>query len=139
MSGFTRDPYWYGGRLVYEPLESKWRSYHYRHCTRPDCSGDWLDHALAAGFEKVPGRHPYFGLVGPGLTEGVDEGALTTNALWEAVTGKPGQQDWHEQVRGLDRPGLPRGGCEACGGALRCKAPRAGGWLCAACNKARAR
>jgi hypothetical protein len=30
MSGFTRDPYWYGGLLVYEPLDSKWRRYHGR-------------------------------------------------------------------------------------------------------------
>lgn len=36
--------------------------------------------------------------MGPGLTEGVDESALTANALWEAVTGKPGTQTWHEGV-----------------------------------------
>ncbi|MET8054535.1 hypothetical protein ABZU75_43875 [Streptosporangium sp. NPDC005286] len=37
-------------------------------------------------------------LTGPGLTEDVDESALTANALWEAVTGKPGTQDWHDSV-----------------------------------------
>jgi hypothetical protein len=30
-------------------------------------------------------------LTGPGMTEGVDESALTANALWEAVTGKPSE------------------------------------------------
>jgi hypothetical protein len=34
MSGFTRDPYWYGGLLVYELLDSKWRRYHAR-CRQP--------------------------------------------------------------------------------------------------------
>jgi hypothetical protein len=140
VSGFTRDPYWYGGRLVYEPLPRRWQGYHDRHCPgpdeRPECTGWWVDHALDAGFEKID-HHPYYALVGPGLTEGVDEGALTTDALWEAVTGKPGQ-GWREPVREIERVGLPRGGCEACGGALRCKAPRSGGWLCAACNEARA-
>lgn len=37
------------------------------------------------------------------LTEGVDEEALTTNALWKAVTGADGTQDWFETVRVLDR------------------------------------
>ncbi|MFE5406964.1 hypothetical protein ACFQ9Z_37935 [Streptomyces sp. NPDC056580] len=44
------------------------------------------------------GRSGYYGLVGPGLTEGVDEEKLTTNALWEAVTGKSGTQTWYESV-----------------------------------------
>lgn len=34
--------------------------------------------------------------------EGVDESALTANALWEAVTGRPGQ-GWTESVRVIDR------------------------------------
>ncbi|MFD3421022.1 hypothetical protein [Streptomyces decoyicus] len=32
MSGFTRDTKYYGDRLVYEPLESKWGRYHATHC-----------------------------------------------------------------------------------------------------------
>ncbi|MGW6570059.1 hypothetical protein [Streptomyces sp. NPDC054975] len=98
MSGFARDPKYYGDRLVYEPLESKWSRYHNTHC---GCGQDWLTaHAIPAGFTVIPrGKTGYYGLVGPGLTEGVDETALTANALWEAVTGKPGTQTWHEQVR----------------------------------------
>ncbi len=134
MSGFTRDPYWYGGQLVYEPLDTKWRRYHSR-CRQPGCTGYWLDHALAAGFRQVGKHQGYFGLVGPGLTEGVDESRLTANALWEAVTGQPGNQDWYEQVIVVDRGELPAGGCERCGGGLRSKVPRSGGWLCAACNR----
>lgn len=97
MSGFARDPKHYGDRLVYEPLESKWSRYHATHC---GCGQDWLTaHAVPAGFTVIPrGKSGYYGLVGPGLTEGVDETALTANALWEAVTGKPGTQTWHEQV-----------------------------------------
>ncbi|MET9436908.1 hypothetical protein [Streptomyces sp. NPDC006551] len=97
MSGFARDPKYYGDRLVYEPLESKWSRYHATHC---GCGQDWLTaHAIPAGFTIIPrGKTGYYGLVGPGLTEGVDETALTANALWEAVTGKPGTQTWHEQV-----------------------------------------
>ena len=45
VSGFTRDRYWYGGLLVYEPLDSKWRRYHARF-RQPGCTGYWLDHAL---------------------------------------------------------------------------------------------
>ncbi|MFJ3366459.1 hypothetical protein [Streptomyces anthocyanicus] len=48
-------------------------------------------------------------LVGPGLTEDVDEEALTANVLWEAVTGKPGTQTWYEHVRVTCRCGH----CEA--------------------------
>ncbi|MFJ4536699.1 hypothetical protein ACIP39_12140 [Streptomyces tibetensis] len=34
-----------------------------------------------------------------GLAEGVNESALTANALWEeAVPGKPGTQTWYESV-----------------------------------------
>lgn len=137
MSGFTRDPYWYGGQLVYEAPEAKWRRYHDRHCPgpreRPECTGAWLDHALSAGFRVVKGRHPYFGLVGPGLTEDLDQDAPTTDALWLAVTGKPGA-GWVETVR-HHHVDLPIGGCTTCGGALRCTEPRAGGWLCASCNR----
>ncbi|MCW2880551.1 MAG: hypothetical protein JWQ95_4651 [Sphaerisporangium sp.] len=98
MSGFARDTKYYGDRLVYEPLESKWRGYHAQHC---GCGQDWLEaHAVPAGFTVIPrGRTGYYGLVGPGLTEGVDEEKLTANALWEAATGKPGAQTWYESVR----------------------------------------
>ncbi|MFE9559248.1 hypothetical protein ACFYOD_38190 [Streptomyces sp. NPDC006703] len=98
MSGFARDPKYYGDRLVYEPLDSKWSRYHAQHC---GCGENWLEaHALPAGFTMIPrGRTGYYGLVGPRLTEGVDEEALTANALWEAVTGKPGTQTWYESVR----------------------------------------
>ncbi|WP_326651624.1 MULTISPECIES: hypothetical protein [unclassified Streptomyces] len=88
MSGFTTDRKYYGDRLVYEPLESKWGRYHATHC---GCGQDWLTvHAVPAGFTVIPrGKTGYYGLVGPGLT---------ANALWEAVTGKPGTQTWHEGV-----------------------------------------
>lgn len=97
MSGFARDTKYYGDRLVYEPLESKWAGYHARHC---GCGQDWLTaHVVPAGFTVIPwGKSGCYGLVGPGLTEGVDESVLTTNALWEAVTGKPGTQTWYESV-----------------------------------------
>lgn len=39
------------------------------------------------------------GLAGSGLTEGMDEEALTTGTLWEVVTGKPGTRGWAETVR----------------------------------------
>ncbi len=40
-------------------------------------------HAVPAGFTAIPrGKTGYYGLVGPGLTEGVDEEKLTANALW---------------------------------------------------------
>ncbi|QRP42957.1 hypothetical protein [Amycolatopsis sp. FDAARGOS 1241] len=45
----------------------------------------------------------FVALIGPGLTEDVDEARLTTNALWEAVTGEPGTQHRHEQVKVVDR------------------------------------
>ncbi|MFF1691712.1 hypothetical protein [Streptomyces sp. NPDC058254] len=98
MSGFARDTKYYGDRLVYEPLASKWGRYHSTHC---GCGQDWLTaHAIPAGFTVIPrGNTGYYGLVGPGLTEGVDESALTANALWEAVTGKPGTQTWNESVQ----------------------------------------
>lgn len=72
--------------------------YHATHC---GCGRDWLEaHAIPAGFTVIPrGKSGYYGLVGPGLTEGVDEEALTANALWEAVTGKLGTPSWYEQVR----------------------------------------
>ncbi|MGW6286335.1 hypothetical protein [Streptomyces sp. NPDC055107] len=97
MSGFARDPKYYGDRLVYEPLERKWAGYHARHC---GCGLNWLEaHAVPAGFTVIPrGKTGYYGLVGPGLTEGVDEEKLTADALWEAVTGKPGTQTWYESV-----------------------------------------
>ncbi|MEU4025732.1 hypothetical protein [Streptomyces anulatus] len=40
MSGFARDPRYYGDRLVYEPLERKWVGYHARHC---GCGLNWLE------------------------------------------------------------------------------------------------
>lgn len=100
MSGFTRDSKHYGDRLVYEALGSKWDRYH-SHC---GCGQDWLSaHAEPAGFTVVRKGSGFVALVGPGLTEGVDEDRLTTNALWEAVTGRPGVQNWFEPVRTFDR------------------------------------
>ncbi|MFD4143029.1 hypothetical protein [Streptomyces sp. NPDC058572] len=97
MSGFTRDTKRYGDRLVYEALGLKWGRYHGVHC---GCPHNWVtEHAEPAGFEVVGSGSGWVALVGPGLTEGVDEDALTANVLWEAVTGKPGTQDWYEQVR----------------------------------------
>lgn len=61
-------------------------------------------HAVPAGFTVLPrGKTGYYGLVGPGLTEGGDEATLTTNALWEAVTAQPGTQNWYETVRVICR------------------------------------
>lgn len=100
MSGFTRGGR-YGDRLVYEALYSKWARYH-RHC---GCREDWVEtHALPAGFTIVKEGSGWVALVGPGLTEGVDEKHLTANALWEAVTGRPGTQDWPERVVVLPPP-----------------------------------
>jgi hypothetical protein len=48
----------------------------------------------------------FVALTGPGLTENVDEAQLTTNALWQAVTGTGGAQDWFEPVRVIERPML---------------------------------
>ena len=100
MSGFTRDSRHYGDQLVYEALLSKWDRYH----SRCGCGQDWVVvHAEPAGFRVVRSGNGFITLVGPGLTEGVDETALTTNALWKAVTGTPGEQDWHEAVRVIAR------------------------------------
>ena len=100
MSGFTRGGR-YGDRLVYEALQSKWVRYH-RHCT---CGKDWVEaHAIPAGFTVVKSGGGWVGLIGPGLTEGVDEDKLTVNALWEAVTGRPGSQTWYEDVSVLPPP-----------------------------------
>lgn len=101
MSGFTRDTKRYGDRLVYEALGSKWGRYHGKHC---GCGLNWVTaHAEPAGFTVVRQGNGWVALVGPGLTEGVDESTLTTNALWEAITGDPGAQDWYETVRITDR------------------------------------
>ena len=101
MSGFTRDSKHYGDRLVYEALGSKWARYH-AHC---GCGQDWVTaHAEPAGFTVARKGCGFVALVGPGLTEGVDEEKLTTNALWQAVTGTPGTQDWYESVRVFERP-----------------------------------
>ncbi|SDK42994.1 hypothetical protein SAMN05421874_107294 [Nonomuraea maritima] len=100
MSGFTRDTKRYGDRLVYEALGSKWRRYHDTHCR---CGLNWVtEHAEPAGFTVVRSDTGWVALIGPGQTEDVDESALTTDALWEAVTGKPGL-GWPESVRVIDR------------------------------------
>lgn len=97
MSGFTRDSRRYGDVLVYEALDTKWSRYHVRHC---GCGQHWYEaHALPAGFEAVHLGGGFIALVGDGLTTGVDDSRLTANALWEAVTGKPGTQDWFDKVR----------------------------------------
>ncbi|MGW0672559.1 hypothetical protein [Streptomyces sp. NPDC002746] len=70
MSGSAREPKYYGDRLDYEPLERKWAGYHARHC---GCGRGWLEaHAVPAGRVRgdPPGQGGYYGLVGPGLTEG---------------------------------------------------------------------
>lgn len=100
MSGFTRDTKHYGDRLVYEALRSKWHRYH-THC---GCLNNWITHhAEPAGFTVIREGSGFVALTGPGLTDDVDETRLTTNALWVAVTGKPGTQDWYEPVRVIDR------------------------------------
>ncbi|MGP3991643.1 hypothetical protein [Streptomyces sp. 3N207] len=100
MSGFTRDTKYYGDQLVYEALGSKWGRYHSTHC---GCGRDWVSaHAESAGFTVVRSGRGFVALTGPGLTKGVDESALTVDALWEAVTGKPGKGRT-EQIRIVDR------------------------------------
>lgn len=100
MSGFTRDSKHYGDRLVYEALLSKWNRYH----GRCGCGEDWVRaHAEPAGFTVVREGGGFVALAGPQLTEGVDEARLTTDALWEVVTGEPGTQDWFETVHVTDR------------------------------------
>lgn len=100
MSGFTRDTKRYGDKLVYEALGSKWRRYHDTHC---GCGLNWVtEHAEPAGFTVVRSGTGWVALTGPGLTEDVDESALTTDALWKAVTGKPGM-GWVESVKIADR------------------------------------
>lgn len=103
MSGFTRDTRYYGDRLVYEALSSKWSSYH-RHC---GCAAGWDSHLEPAGFEIAREGNGFVAITGTGLTDGVDESALTANALWEAVTGTPGTQGWVERVRVIDRAKAP--------------------------------
>jgi hypothetical protein len=99
-----RDTQHYGDRLAYEALGSKWRRYHDNHC---GFGQNWVTvHAERAGFAVVRSGSGWVALTGPGLTEGVDESALTANALWEAVTGKPGTQDWYESVKVIDRSEL---------------------------------
>lgn len=101
MSGFTRDTLHYGDRLVYEALLGKWDRYH----VQCGCRQDWiLAHAEPAGFRVARRGSGFVALVGPSLTEGVNENKLTTNALWQAVTGTPGAQDWFDQVRVVPRP-----------------------------------
>jgi hypothetical protein len=106
MSGFTRDTKRYGDKLVYEALGSKWRRYHDTHCR---CGLNWVtEHAEPAGFTVVRSGTGWVALTGPGLTENVDESALTTDALWKAVTGKPGT-GWVESVTIVDRsPAAPK-------------------------------
>lgn len=100
MSGFTRDIKCYGNQLVYEALFSKWDRYH----ARCGCGEDWVSaHAEPAGFLVLRSGSGFVALTGPGLTQGVDESALTANALWEAVTGELGQQTWFEQVKVFER------------------------------------
>ncbi|MEU4332703.1 hypothetical protein [Nonomuraea dietziae] len=100
MSGFTRDTQRYGDKLVYEALGSKWRRYHDTHC---GCGLNWVtEHAEPAGFTVVHSGTGWVALTGPGLTEDVDESALTTDALWKAVTGKP-STGWVESVNLVGR------------------------------------
>lgn len=63
-------------------------------------------HAEPAGFTVVRQGAGFVALTGPGLTEGVDEAELTTNALWQVVTGTDAAQDWFEPVRIIERPML---------------------------------
>jgi hypothetical protein len=56
------------------------------------CEEDRLSaHAEPAGFMVVRDGGGFVALTGPGLTEGVNESPLTTDALWLVVTGKPGE------------------------------------------------
>ncbi|MFD3959709.1 MULTISPECIES: hypothetical protein [Streptomyces] len=56
----------------------------------------------SAGITAIRAGGGWVALVGPGLTEDVDETALTANALWTAVTGKRGD-GCVETVHVMDR------------------------------------
>lgn len=100
MSRFARDALHYGDRLVYEALLGKWSRYH----ERCGCGLDWIEaHVMPAGFSVVRRRPGFVALVGPGLTEGVDEGRLSANPLWTAVTGSQGTDDRVERVQVFPR------------------------------------
>jgi len=97
VSGFTKNSKRYGNLLVYEMLLSKWYRHHDNYC---GCEKDIIDaHVIPAGFSVIRKGDGYVTIVGPKLTEDVDERMLTTNALWEAVTGTPGRQSWYEPIR----------------------------------------
>ena len=101
VSRFTRGTLYYGERLVYEALTSKWDLHDGNYC---GCVGDWVSaHAEPAGFKVVRDGGGFVAPVRPALTEGVDEPHLTANAIWEA-TGKPGGQTWFDEVKVIDRP-----------------------------------
>jgi hypothetical protein len=80
VSGFTRDTRYYGDRLVYEALLSKWSRDH----ARCRCGNNWITHhAEPAGFTVVRKGNGFVALVGPGLTEDVDEAAPTRTRCGE--------------------------------------------------------
>lgn len=93
MSGFT----YHDDTLVYEPLVSRWSRYHDNYC---GCDKDWLEVHVAPieGFRVTENQWGYPAVTGPGLTENVDMDNLTTNTLWELVTGTPGNQTWPEKA-----------------------------------------
>ncbi len=106
VSGFCLDTTRFGDRLVYVALGSQWLRYHDVSC---GCGLDWVTvHAEAAGLTAVQCGDGWVALVGPGLTEDVDESALTADVLWEAVTGMSGDgrveaayvRDCHDVDRG---------------------------------------
>lgn len=101
MPGFLRDAKLYGDRLVYRAVANTWSGHHAAYC---GCGQDWVSaHAIPAGMSVLHEGAGVVVLVGPGLTEGVDERFLTANALWKAVTGTPGTQDWTEPATVVDR------------------------------------
>jgi hypothetical protein len=118
VSGYTRRWYWYGDVLVYEALDTKWNRYHAAHCSGRLCTGDWLDHALER-FDLLRYDGGFVALVGPGLTVGHD--LLSTDPLWEVVTGVPGRGDgggWREEAPltgGLVEPEARRASWKQCG------------------------
>jgi hypothetical protein len=110
LSGFTRDPLHYGDRLVYVALTGTWDGYHRRYC---GCRGDWVtEHAEPAGLRVVRDGGGFVALVGPGLTEGdgLDESALSTGALWTAVTGQPADPTAYRHAVQVVERGASRGG-----------------------------
>ncbi len=102
MSGFTRNPKYYGDRLVYEALLTRWGRYH----ARCGCKNNRITlHAETAGFTVVRQGSGFVALVVPGLTEDVDEPEQQAAAERASKSALDRSCSWVTPSPGL-RPGL---------------------------------